>query len=337
MRSGQICGCICDYRLHLFVSLQTANPTSEDGWLQFLPTSLFSHVDSANGTSLAIVQAVEHGHPEIDNSLLIDQVVLYGLDKPGPPVAVQPDSNHAERIVHWSQEFNVLFYLGNTQQRPEERHLFAVSVGMPDSDRSDCLTCDLSALDGWAYTHFDVVFSGHKGSRLLLVEAQGPSVPRHDVFEWTGSICGVTDSRPVSLRHVRTLHTHPAMLTQWHNLTMPVLRFEQVLLINGALARVKMLMPQKYEDTCNAMSPATDGEQRKFGLMVRSYDGPNSFSGTSEWIASDRYEEYLAVNRSVVVAVVDARGSDRVNMQHKYAIYKQLGWTEADDLLEVTE
>lgn len=217
--------------------MQTVSIVSNGGWLRSQQPGLFSRVVGTSVNNLAIIQAVRHGHRSID------QVVLYRLDRPGTSVAIQPDTNHAERNVHWDQQENI-FYLGNTQLRPAELHLFAVRVDRLTANRSDCLTCSPNALGGG---------------------------------------------------------------------------YEQVRLRRGGMVNVKLLLPATYEVNFNAGAIAAaakhGGVNRSFALLVRAYNGPDSFAGTATW--TDSYEEYLAVNRSVVVAIVDARDSSRSNLQDK--------------------
>lgn len=299
------------------MSVQTATIRTPNGWLRFEAPALFSRV-SGPSADLALIQPVR-------NPRAISQIVLYTLNG---PTAMRPlqhnDSIHAMRILHWDLDTNILFYLGCTQLRPQRRNLYAIRVNasVGGLSHTDCLTCRLHQRAGNEYhAHFAADFN--EKSRYLVLESQGPAAPRHDVYEWlVGQLSGA-----VKIRAVRPMHTFDELRESIDNVTVPLLRFERVTKRDGYVARVKMLMPPQFV-TCNSSGT-------RYPMLVKAYGGPGTYVGATTW--DPNWEWYMAVNRSVVVAMVDARGSGRLRLRETFGVHGNLGWTEAEDLIETAQ
>lgn len=304
------------------MSVQIATIRTKNGWLRFEAPALFSRV-SGPSADLAIVQPVRN--PRDREIGVVSQIVLYALNEPTTARPLQHnDSIHAVRIVHWDLDTNILFYLGCTQLRPQRRNLYAIQVDarVGGRSRTDCLTCRLHQRAGNDYhAHFMAAFNPK--SRYLLLESQGPAVPRHDVYEW------LVEQRTgaVRIQVVRPIQTFERLRASIENVTLPLLRFERVTKKDGYVARVKMLMPPQFV-TCNSSST-------RYPMLVKAYSGPGTYVGATTW--SPGWEWFMAVNRSVVVAMVDARGSGRLRLHETFGVYGNLGWTEAEDLIETAQ
>lgn len=255
----------------------------------------------------------------------LNQVVLYTLNG---SKAVRPlqygDATHAERIVHWDKDTNILFFLGNRLGRPHRRNLYAIHVNgsIGASSRIACLTCQLHQRTGHEYhAHFGVTFNAR--SHYLLLESQGPSAPRHDVYEWLYK----PQTSQVAIRSMKPMQTFQEERHRVSNVTKPLQGFERMQMRSGGVAHVKMLVPPQFT-TCNV-------SDARYPMLVRAYNGPGTFVGASTWNAN--WEWFMAVNRSVVVAMVDARGSGRMRLDKMYGVYGKLGWTEAEDLIETAQ
>lgn len=66
-----------------------------------------------------------------------------------------------------------------------------------------------------------------------------------------------------------------------------------------------------------------------------SYGGPDS-SQSSERFAID-WNVFLAVNKSVIVASIDGRGSGNKGNDMLFSVYKNLGDAEIEDQISVTK
>ena len=66
------------------------------------------------------------------------------------------------------------------------------------------------------------------------------------------------------------------------------------------------------------------------------YAGPDSQVAKSEWQGGS-WASYLASNRGWVVAQIDGRGSGGDGDRRKFEVWQQLGKTEVNDQIEVSQ
>lgn len=241
---------------------------------------------------------------------------------------------NVERIVHWNSVNGTIFFLGNNRSVPHEQHLYIVADDEASSSVTlagpQCLTCELR--QSAKYTHFSARFAPATQTtdpQHLILVSQGPAVPRHDVYTWT--------RRPNDGRHSLQLtherQSNAELVAKLYNdglaelqvRYLPPIRLSAQPSDDGDAydAYVRLLLPANFDET----------KRDHYALLVHVYGGPDTFAGTSEWRLG--YSEFLASNRSVVVAQIDGRGTKRRDVRHLQAVYGRLGQTEVLDQIDV--
>lgn len=82
-------------------------------------------------------------------------------------------------ILQWDQDKNIVFYTANTENDPNEQHVYAVRNQA--GAKPQCLTCDIE-INGKKQTFFSASFSLN-GNHLMLV-TDGPNIPKVDLYSW---------------------------------------------------------------------------------------------------------------------------------------------------------
>jgi dipeptidyl-peptidase-4 len=67
---------------------------------------------------------------------------------------------------------------------------------------------------------------------------------------------------------------------------------------------------------------------------IFSYGGPDSYQVTKRFAVD--WSAYLTVNKSIIYAAIDGRGSGLKGNNMLFAVYKHLGGPEVDDQVNVT-
>lgn len=271
-----------------------------DGWLRMVGP-LFADADQ-----MAVVRPLGEF-----NRLVVYQNISAGGGGLEWPIL---DELHVERIVHFDKTENIYFYLGSTPAAPWDRHLFAVRVnGRP---HGVCLTCTIERVGDRWFGHFDAHFGG---DRLLVLEMQGPSVPRHDIYEWSPHV-----DRVAVLQFRRPLQTNDALAFRLSRIRWVPPKW---LHMQNSGIRIRLLVPPSPS---GAEDGDDDNNDNGRPLLMQPYTGPGTYAGTSKWRLD--WEAYMAANRSVIVAQVDGRGSVRSRLNSTHAVHGRLGGPEADDM-----
>lgn len=292
------------------------------GWLRVQPIYLDSRTNAMACIGTSDVNA--DGHQ-------FEQALLVGRTKTRTNRTMLNSNGFvAERIVHWDYVAQVLFVLGAHVDRPQVRHLYAVSTNRTAAQRGEqCVTCASNAArDG--HTYFDAHFGGGANKSLLVLESLGPAVPRYDVYEWQRE---QTESAPensetnVLIEHRQSLQTNDQLRRRVSRIRLPTVRFETWPL-GGKKAggRVRMLLPPRWNST------AANDRAAKLPLLVHVRNRePGMFGGTTAWAVD--WLSYVAVEMEVAVMEVDASGSSIQPIRRMFDVENHLGVTESHDLL----
>lgn len=223
---------------------------------------------------------------------------------------------HVASIAHWDAMENLIFFHGNTDQDSHHTQLYVVRALA--NQLAQCITCDIAADDGIPQTVFQGQFD--QLSNHFVLHINGPSIPSAALYSWN-----VSNNRIVDITRLRPLQENTLIKTHIKDFAEPIVRYLDVpLSVGGGLsARVKLIIPKGVN---------LDGGD-KFPLLVLAYAGPNSYTGSDEW--SIGWGTYLASNKSVVSAIIDARGMGRRSDRYQFAGYRNLGTVEVEDQIEV--
>lgn len=241
-------------------------------------------------------------------------------------VALNDNDVNVERIVYWSIKSHWLFYLASEPKRSEQLHLYAVSTVL-GAQSAQCLTCEpLLYFNSYndpqrlAYTHFDAHFNAAStDARLCLVlESQGPLVPRADVFSLDEN-----GTQYLELEHQLMLHRDRVIEERVAAIgsDMPQVLFKRFTVPIGRDVRLRLVVPASF----------SEGNGRRYPLLVHeNHRAPGTYAGTSEFAVD--WMTWMVATRGIVVAQIDGMGSSRQNSNLMYSVYLMVGRYEAQDL-----
>ncbi|CAJ0573267.1 unnamed protein product, partial [Mesorhabditis spiculigera] len=200
---------------------------------------------------------------------------------------------------------NGLFYFTANAPEPSDLHLFVTSLTAQGQPAANCVTCGIP----------DCTYQQHELSpelKQVLIKCRGPGQQRN-VRAWinAGVMRQETLPLPPPTNYTEFMSTH----------AQPIIRFEEVQLANGFSALCKIILP--YEPQRNA---------RPLPVMLYVYSGPgwHAVDKSSTW----QPHHWWALNQSMAIVMIDARGSAARGWNYRSAIYGHLGDIEMDDQAE---
>ncbi|KAG1652987.1 Inactive dipeptidyl peptidase 10 [Nymphon striatum] len=211
------------------------------------------------------------------------------------------------QLLAYSNELKTIYYISTLEGKSGQRHLFSVSEEtFPHPRRPKCLTCDLG--DECLYNN--AIFS--PDTKYYVLECLGPRVPYTALYKTDGNL------------KLMVMDSNDELYSSVNNRAMPQLLSYQVPLPDNYKAEVRLQLPPDYRST----------DVIRYPLLVFVYGGPSS------QIVSQKFEinwgSYLASQKSIIVASIDARGSGFKGDRMVNQLYRQLGGLEVEDQIAVT-
>ena len=78
--------------------------------------------------------------------------------------------------------------------------------------------------------------------------------------------------------------------------------------------------------------------EQKYPLLFHVYGGPGSdTSGVSHSYFYDQFSAFMASNKSVINAFIDARGNPNHGCKFMFDVYRKLGLVQVEDVLGVAK
>ncbi|SPP76057.1 venom dipeptidyl peptidase 4 isoform X3 [Drosophila guanche] len=219
-----------------------------------------------------------------------------------------------DSILHWDATNDVIFYTANTEEHPEQLHLYAIRAQAKQNAK--CLTCKLIKSGDVEQTYFSATFNDNN---YLVLTSLGPGIPTAHLYEWK-----YVDSQVV-ITNVLDWETNEALRTKLKGVALPSHKILTVNIDGGFQAKVLLQLPPNLD---------TSGKT-KYPMLVDVYGGPDSYSVTNKWMLD--WGTYLTSNQSVIYAKIDGRGSGLRGESLLHAIYLQLGTVEISDQITVTQ
>ncbi|XP_059608400.1 venom dipeptidyl peptidase 4 isoform X2 [Phlebotomus argentipes] len=272
--------------------------TSSDGWVEFFNPPLVN----ADGSQLAFIAS----QPQGSNAGSYRHLTLLPTSS-GTSQALTSGRFVVTEVLQWDTDANVIFFMGNTETHSEELHLYAIRASA--GAQKQCLTCQLT--DG--HTYFGVSFA--PGGRFVTVNAMGPALPRTDVYSWSADASG-----NVALTHSLTWEANEDIDELLKEHLVPTVEKDEITLDSGFTAKVLMLLPPNLD------------RDKKHPMLIDVYGGPDSYNVVDRW--SMDWGSFLAVNRSIIYAKIDGRGSGLRGDNLLHQIYRKLGTVEVEDQVE---
>ncbi|XP_025191243.1 venom dipeptidyl peptidase 4-like isoform X2 [Melanaphis sacchari] len=210
-----------------------------------------------------------------------------------------------DKLIKWDFELNYIYYLANIEYSPEVQHVYKVHIDLEQtSSKPECLTCNTRC------TFNNAVFS-EKNTYYAHI-CTGPDIPYVNIVKTNGDSISVWE-------------TNKKLATELKNVALPRVTFLNVPLMDDFEARVKLLIPL----TVNISS------DNKYPLLIYTYGGPTLNIALDEFNID--LNMYLSINHEIVVALVDARGTERRGSNTLFSNYKKLGTVEIYDQITIAK
>ncbi|EDW70239.2 venom dipeptidyl peptidase 4 isoform X3 [Drosophila virilis] len=221
-----------------------------------------------------------------------------------------------DSILHWDATHDVIFYTANTEEHPEQMHLYAIRAVTTRKQAAKCLTCKLMTSGDVEQNYYTAIFNDNN---QIVITSLGPGIPTTAVYEWTYSFSQVT------LKKLLDWENNDALRAKLRGVALPTHKILTVNIDGGFQAKVLLQLPPNLD---------TSGKT-KYPMLVDVYGGPDSYSVTTKWMMD--WGTYLSSNQSVIYAKIDGRGSGLRGETLLHAIYLQLGTVEITDQIRVTQ
>ncbi|BES89054.1 dipeptidyl peptidase [Nesidiocoris tenuis] len=209
-----------------------------------------------------------------------------------------------------SMDEKFVYYLANAEGHPERLNIFRVEWDSDKETEPDCISCKNNKTSMGECTYIGGV-SSMKSSYIAQL-CGGPVVPEVTIIKKNGE-------------KVRTWEENGRLKRKLENIIMPVPKYMKVSVAPGMTATVRIFHPPDLD---------TSGET-KYPLLVNVYGGPDS-NQVLDRFQVDWYT-HLVVNRSMIYAQIDGRGSGLRSDKIKFANYRNLGTYEIYDQINVTK
>ncbi|XP_023171383.2 venom dipeptidyl peptidase 4 isoform X2 [Drosophila hydei] len=221
-----------------------------------------------------------------------------------------------DSILHWDATHDVIFYTANTEEHPEQLHLYAIRAVTTRKQTAKCLTCKLMTSGDVEQNYYSAIFNDNN---QIVITSLGPGIPTTSVYEWSYA------NSQVTLKKLMDWENNDALRSKLRGVALPTHKILTVNIDGGFQAKVLLQLPPNLD---------TSGKT-KYPMLVDVYGGPDSYSVTNKWMMD--WGTYLSSNQSVIYAKIDGRGSGLRGENLLHAIYLQLGTVEISDQIKVTQ
>ncbi|KAH8404545.1 hypothetical protein KR222_011856 [Zaprionus bogoriensis] len=276
---------------------------SKTGWVS-LYTAPFKNRD---GSRLAFVLP----HENYKHLQLLPTDVNYATLEPLTSGKYVVDS-----ILHWDATHDIIFYTANTEEHPEQLHLYAILAVTTRKQTPTCLTCKLMTSGDVEQNYYSAIFNDNN---QIVITSLGPGIPTTAIYEWSYA------NSQVKLEKLLDWETNEVLRAKLQGVALPSHKILTVNIDGGFQAKVLLQLPPNLD---------TSGKT-KYPMLVDVYGGPDSSSVTTKWTMD--WGTYLSSNQSVIYAKIDGRGSALRGESLLHAIYLQLGTVEISDQIKVTQ
>ncbi|ALC44613.1 ome [Drosophila busckii] len=275
---------------------------SKTGWVD-LYTAPFKN---RNGSLLAFVLP----HENYKHLQLLSTDVIKAQLEPLTSGKYVVDS-----ILHWDGTHDIIFYMANTEEHPEQMHLYAIRATAARKQTPTCLTCKLMNSGNVEQNYFSAIFNDNNE---IVISSLGPGIPTTAIYEWKYA------NSKVTLNLLLNWETNESLRAKLKGVALPTHKILTVPIDGGFQAKVLLQLPPNLD---------TSGKT-KYPMLVDVYGGPDSYSVTNKWMLD--WGSYLSSNQSVIYAKIDGRGSGLRGEKLLHAIYLKLGTVEITDQISVT-
>ncbi|XP_069698426.1 venom dipeptidyl peptidase 4 isoform X2 [Periplaneta americana] len=270
------------------------------GWVDLFTPPLFS----PDGSRMVLILP----HQQDPNDGDYRHVSMVRL---GQVTALTSGRYTVTEILSWDRARNLIYYLATEEKDPATLHLYSV-FDNPDTapNKPLCISCSVRTLRGDTQCLY-VRSSFSSNSSYYTLTCSGPGVPEVALF---------------NKDHVRlmVLESNNEIRELLQGKALPSTKRLEVSIPGGFKAQVQLWLPPNID---------TSGKT-KYPLLVNVYGGPDSYQVTKRFTID--WSTYLTVNKSIIYAAIDGRGSGLKGNKMLFSIYRHLGSPEIDDQVNVT-
>lgn len=288
----------CSARTSLCLELLSLREPS--GWVDLFTPPLFS----PDGTKMVLILPYDQGprNGAYRHVSLVQQ---------SRNVALTSGKFTVTEILSWDRARNLIYYLATEETDPAALHLYSVSDNLETAPNKPlCISCGVrTAVDDTQCSYVRSSFSWN--SSYYTLTCLGPWIPEIAVF---------------NRDHLRVivLESNNEIRKLLQRATLPTTKRLEVSVPGDFKAQVQLWLPPDID---------TSGKT-KYPLFINVYGGPDSYRITKQFTVD--WSTYLTVNKSIIYAVIDGRGSGLKGNNMLFSIYRHLGSPEIDDQVNVT-
>ncbi|KAL4231266.1 hypothetical protein ACF0H5_008846 [Mactra antiquata] len=270
---------------------------AEAGWLDITQSPLLSS-DRQSCYIISSKNDNQYGSYKHIEKIYIDS------NKKGIRVFVTSGKLEVQKILALNEETNLIYFLAVNSEDPRERHLYSSTT---DSDISNakspsCLTCNL--YDDCLYV--DASFDNN--GEYLVLSCLGPGVPTHKLMTSEMTL-------------VQMLENNSVLQESLEGKAVPRIDYKKITTDDGQVMWSKFLLPRTLKTE----------EILLHNLIVHVNGEPGTQSVTHKFKLD--WDDYLVSAHEFIVAYVDIRGTSGRGDDWLYAIHKNIGTIEVDDLI----
>ncbi|XP_068083268.1 venom dipeptidyl peptidase 4 [Anabrus simplex] len=215
-------------------------------------------------------------------------------------------------ILAWDENSHEIYFLATDPEDPSSLHLYSVSDEISTAPNAHkCISCKFRTRDGKGKCLYNNKAAFSKNNSFYMHSCSGPDIPYISLY---------------NKKHERLMIWEDNQETRdlLEDRALPAIHRFPVEVPGGFKAQVQVMLPPKID---------TSGKT-KYPLLVNVYGGPDSYQVTQRFNVD--WSTYLTVNKSIIYAAIDGRGSGLKGNRMLFAGYRRLGSVEIDDQVNVT-
>nr|XP_022918753.1 venom dipeptidyl peptidase 4 isoform X1 [Onthophagus taurus] len=267
------------------------------GWLDLYSPPTFS----LDGSQLILILSQDQGN----NAGGYRHIVKLNRQENSELEALTHGKFVVTEILKWKNNF--IYYEANTEEDPGVKHVYSYQI---NTKTIKCLSCDLKNANNESCLYNSAKFSEAAG--LYVLNCAGPGVPSitihnsegHKIFDW---------------------EENQSLLEKTNSLKLPQIKTFTFETEGGFKAQVMLKLP----------ADADLSGDTKYPMLVKVYGGPDSYQVDHKYLHD--WGTYLAVNKSIIYATIDGRGSGLKGDKMMFTMYKKMGTVEVEDQIKVTK
>lgn len=333
------------------------------GWVDVLDVPYFA----ANGSSYISISPLRDGDAGHFRHLVHVHIAQKRI------LPLTHGTFEVNRIVHWDEAYNFVYFLGTPDRRPGQQHLYRVSAVPPKFGVAltspQCLTCTQALADQMAGTtvepppklatawdddwEAEPTLAPHPTDAPKQPKRRKKDTPQQRPTEQpcqyhtaefspgTNGLVLINCKGPgvpsSAIYRVITSYLDAPLELVMHVQNNTALRVRVAAIAMPQIKSFPVMISGGYHAQVRLFLPPglREDEITRYPLVLFVYTAPGTQLVTDKWRVD--MNVYLAGNKDYIVAQIDGRGSSGQGYRLQHEVYRRLGTVEVSDQLEVTE